>query len=703
MKGLGLFLRTNLFIVLSIIILCEVAYDSRRNPFPAGILTPWLNTIQFVEPTGGTGTALDPYTHSDNTGGIQTALNTHAGRIYVPDGNYSVTTTIRIFDGQILEGNSPDQVILLCSGASSHPCVSLGDTTHATSTSHSGTKRLHIICSGLTAGQACYQMNAAKHCTIEDLFISLTTNNDPTIGCNNATAFHVNSAKGPGKATGPSFWNAIKDIYIWAGVSGNNKGLWLDGNGTSWISGRTNSNNWYNINIQGGKYPLKFGASFSNSIYGLDIENQCNSVNGNGDTTCIGDPNDGGVMVDFDTYSSDNVIYRFYDEPASDYTGKHVRVSHESGANAAGVTLNPYNNEIYAIHSGAGLGKWSSGLDLIGSNYVHQGSNIYAQTPDENGTVEKAWPISIKQPGVQYPLLRIGLTGVQISNGSVEQYLMPVMLSKAGPTNTISSFTGTQPGGNPDLDKGRNFFITNFNTDRTITGTTGGDGAPDIIFEPYPTVDGVSLSFIDNATTDLFYLYPDDNPYDDNVTITGVGTGTTVVTFMKSNNRYPMFFKSYLGGSVRSWFLMNHVASVPYAFRQGMGGYTLQVSCARIAAPSSGTFYFVGGLFADPGFATSSQTALYIPKSGVIRSIFAHFSSESTASDNSTLSVYTTKDNITSISTIRMNASANVKVENSGLNLRVEEGNMIYLRWLTPTWAGTPPSGVRIGATIYIE
>jgi hypothetical protein len=672
-----------LLIVLSVL-LGGIAFAARVDQFPAGIKTLKVNEIYWAKPTYGAGTTVSPYTHADNTAGISTALGL-ANIVKVQDGNYTISTTIQIGDYETLDGYGADLTVLKCASGLS-PCLSIGDTTHAVTTSYARVKNLSVECTGLSAGQACVQWNATRYSHTENVHTSLTS-------CSGSIAVHFNSAK-LGGAVGGNWRGSVISDHVYAGGTGDNYGIKLDGDGSTYSTGRTNTMNFYDTNIQGGKYPLYFGPSWNNRFYGIAIE----QIQKGSSTQAI----------TFEDYSSTNVIYGWYGEPKLDddaFEGSMVWVSDNNTINDGNVTTKPVRNIVYDFFPTGASGTYYDSLVLSGSNYVYVGNTAFGGSPDEDGIVGKSWPHQVRAPGEQYARTRMGLTGIGVGDGT--ETPLPMLLTQGGPASKQGSFVVDA---NPDLSVAHSFFIGTFNANSHITAFNNAVESTDVLIAPQPTSDGLTLTFTDtNATgiTHEFYLYPDDNAYDDNVTITGVGTGTTVVTFAQSAHRYPMWFKGYYDRTnvIFKWYLQNRVASAPFQFRPG-NGYTLQAGSGTAWDPANATTYHIGGFpsLAPAATGAGDNVKIYIPRSGTLRAAYVHFyQTASAGADTSTIS-FRLNGSDTTISSSVVNNAGNTVASNTNMSVPVVQGDTFTLKWVTPTWTGTPlPTSVRTSATLYIE
>jgi hypothetical protein len=133
-------------------------------------------------------------------------------------------------------------------------------------------------------------------------------------------------------------------------------------------------------------------------------------------------------------------------------------------------------------------------------------------------------------------------------------------------------------------------------------------------------------------------------------------------------------------------------------------GYTLQLGCkGEAAVPIASATYYIAGGFAEGLLGTSGNAAVYIPKSGTIKTAYVSFHNSGTKTDTATSTIYVrVNSSDTSISSSVINNASQTYVSNTGLSIAVAQGDTLQLKWVTPAWV-TPPTQVYINATIYIE
>lgn len=134
-------------------------------------------------------------------------------------------------------------------------------------------------------------------------------------------------------------------------------------------------------------------------------------------------------------------------------------------------------------------------------------------------------------------------------------------------------------------------------------------------------------------------------------------------------------------------------------------GYTLMLTAGAGANPVTNTTYFVGGCVAS-WIVSSTEGAcrVYVPKAGTIKAVYLDFSVLTVlgSAETSTISVRLNNTTDTTISSSVTNSSTNDPFSNTALSIAVAAGDFIELKWVTPAW-GTPPTGVRVTATVSIQ
>jgi hypothetical protein len=124
--------------------------------------------------------------------------------------------------------------------------------------------------------------------------------------------------------------------------------------------------------------------------------------------------------------------------------------------------------------------------------------------------------------------------------------------------------------------------------------------------------------------------------------------------------------------------------------------------------PADATNYYVG--VADAPSTTSKDASIIIPVTGKIKSIGINsvIYTVSGTSENSTFSVRVLSGGINGAATetlltntYKLNATY-ISTILTGLNIPVNAGDAIEIKWLTPTWA-TNPTGVRLKFNLFIR
>lgn len=440
--------------------------------------TNYINIKCYID--GGTGTEIDPWTSSgDNAAGIQTALNTGVALVIVPPGYYLATSPIEVFAGQRVRGYGPEQTFIKSTAAGYG--ISVGDPDKAGSISYSGLSDLTLICSGGSSID-CLRYVGLTHGFSSNVKVSLSS-------CSDTNAIRLAAGReGTSNAAGV-LWNSFYNMVVWAGSSGDNTGINVDGNNSTWTSGRSNINSFYQTAITGGQRGLRFGASENNNFYGIAIE-----------SLQIDDAD--AVAVYWDNGAQNNKIYGLYLEPGStsygsikstgtltagvyykivatepDHFGAGLvvgdsftaagtetcdeantvkRVYRYLGKSVACVTRgdvyvgetsvpnNPTGNMVIDPYMGAGsTGTHGDHFSVYGSNYIRSTSVLYVGLPEEtaiyddnstegNSTAASAknsWPIQIRVPTELSPRMKIGLSGILLQNDDNETTDMHVWAS----------------------------------------------------------------------------------------------------------------------------------------------------------------------------------------------------------------------------------------------------------------------------------
>lgn len=129
--------------------------------------------------------------------------------------------------------------------------------------------------------------------------------------------------------------------------------------------------------------------------------------------------------------------------------------------------------------------------------------------------------------------------------------------------------------------------------------------------------------------------------------------------------------------------------------------YTVQVVSAVEATPIDSQTVYWGGFSVAPS-TTANRWRVYIPKGGLIKTVYIYSYSD-TAGSNENWSMYVRLNNTTDTLVQTLGTSANDRVwSNSALNIVVAAGDYIEIKEVQPAW-GTNPANVTRTGVIYIE
>ena len=130
-------------------------------------------------------------------------------------------------------------------------------------------------------------------------------------------------------------------------------------------------------------------------------------------------------------------------------------------------------------------------------------------------------------------------------------------------------------------------------------------------------------------------------------------------------------------------------------------GYTLEGQAASQATTTDGQTLYWGSMIVAPS-TTANRWRIYIPKTGVIESVYI-YSYSGTAGSAENWSTYIRLNNTsdTLIQTLAVNTNDRVW-SNTSLNISVTQGNYIEIKEVCPTWATNPATVTRV-VTIYIK
>jgi hypothetical protein len=131
-------------------------------------------------------------------------------------------------------------------------------------------------------------------------------------------------------------------------------------------------------------------------------------------------------------------------------------------------------------------------------------------------------------------------------------------------------------------------------------------------------------------------------------------------------------------------------------------GYVLHVGAATFAAPADATVYYIGGLTTLAPDATVGLVYQRVPKAGTIRAAYFSAICASGTSETSTVRLYLNGADSTVIaSTLATNAPTTVS--NTALSVPVAVGDLLAIKWTTPTWVTNPTNCPGFYGVIYVD
>lgn len=150
------------------------------------------------------------------------------------------------------------------------------------------------------------------------------------------------------------------------------------------------------------------------------------------------------------------------------------------------------------------------------------------------------------------------------------------------------------------------------------------------------------------------------------------------------------FYRANGTNSSLDWLLVN-------------GSYALQSSAGSLVTPSNATTYYQGAQIGTNGPSTWMHAArLYCPRAGTLSAIYGMFYCNQGSSETSNLYL---RINGTTDYLITGNvnlSSVAYYFNNTSLNIPINAGDYVVLKWITPSWT-TAPTYVSINANIRID
>lgn len=167
--------------------------------------------------------------------------------------------------------------------------------------------------------------------------------------------------------------------------------------------------------------------------------------------------------------------------------------------------------------------------------------------------------------------------------------------------------------------------------------------------------------------------------------------GQETVLFAGSDGE--LYYKND-GGSVVQ------IASESWVTSQLIANYT-QSFYFPTFSPADATNYYVGNCNNTP-FTTDTNVRLMALKTGSLKKVAFNSRQTAGSSENSTFALGINGSYTNIATTVKFDGVPNNNNLITGLNIAVTEGDVITLRWTTPTWV-TNPTGVAAIITLYFE
>lgn len=131
-------------------------------------------------------------------------------------------------------------------------------------------------------------------------------------------------------------------------------------------------------------------------------------------------------------------------------------------------------------------------------------------------------------------------------------------------------------------------------------------------------------------------------------------------------------------------------------------GYALQVAAGLFAAPADATVYYVGGLASLAPDATVGLIYLRVPKAGTIRVAYFTAICASGTTEVSTVRLYLNGADSTIVSAALV-TNTPTTVGNTAISVPVAVGDLLAVKWTTPTWVTNPTNCPGFYGTIYVD
>ena len=118
-------------------------------------------------------------------------------------------------------------------------------------------------------------------------------------------------------------------------------------------------------------------------------------------------------------------------------------------------------------------------------------------------------------------------------------------------------------------------------------------------------------------------------------------------------------------------------------------------------SPSDATTYYIGLNVTSP-FTTDTSIRLIALKTSTLKKVAITSRQTLGTSENSSFALGVNGTYTTFTSTIKFDGSPNNNALITGLSINVTEGDILTLRWITPTW-GTNPTSINCNIALYFE
>lgn len=182
-----------------------------------------------------------------------------------------------------------------------------------------------------------------------------------------------------------------------------------------------------------------------------------------------------------------------------------------------------------------------------------------------------------------------------------------------------------------------------------------------------------------------------------NITVTATDTGAPTISSGTTapssipakigdiylNTTAKKYYRANGTSSNNDWILLN-------------GSYTMPFGVGASTNPSAGSSYYCGAIWSSNQMNTAAVAFLWIPRAGTITSIYGRMGQTGNGSTE-TSCLYIRINNTTDylITNTITNNTANI-FSNTSLNISVNAGDSVIIKWTTPSSWSTTPSGVTL-------